>query len=847
IDGVVPKNRTLKPNESTTAEANYLVLEEDLPVLINEATARGWDNSGREANDTNSTRVDLIKVVFNKTPDLEMAHVGDRVNYGYDIINKGSTELHNLSIWDNKTGTFAPVRTTLGEGETTHANSVYSAKETDCPAVTNEAILYYLDRENKNRSISANASVPVSSCDTINISLSKKADKKLAEVGDKITYYYEIRNTGKVTLNNLTLNDSKMNEIVPKTRTLKPNESTTVEANYVVLERDLPVLINHATVWGWDNSEREANDTNSTRVDLIKVVFNKTPDLEMAHIGDRINYGYDIINKGSAELHNLSIWDNKTGNFTPARTTLGEGETTHANSVYTVKKTDCPAVINEAILYYQDRENKNRSISANASVPTIEKNSISLSKKANRTLAEVGDNITYYYEIRNTGKVTLNNLTLNDNKIGEIDLGIRTLKPNEFTTANATYVVLEEDLPVLINNATARGWDAGEREANDSDSARVDLVKVVFNKTPDRNQVCVGDAINYTFRIKNAGSVPITLLNLFDDLIGDIPINKTVLASNESLEAKAADRAEKAGYLNNTATLEFLDPDGRAGRATASASVDANCVTFLKEASVDTADVGQTIIYNFTIINKLSLPIKDLAITDGLTGPVHLDKNTLQTAETAKGTASYTVKSGDLPGPLVNKATFTAYDYWNEKITVYAAAKVILNSSDLQISKNGPKEPITTDDMINYAITVTNNGPSLARNVRVKDIVPANSILQSVTPSGYDQTTGIWSIGDLDKGQSFVMRMTLKPFSPGSVINAAGVYSETFDPYPANNESTAVVIVLPGPCGQNCFDCSASQTNYVNVTSHGQNIQVFSNGPATISNISQKMKNSANN
>jgi len=149
-------------------------------------------------------------------------------------------------------------------------------------------------------------------------------------------------------------------------------------------------------------------------------------------------------------------------------------------------------------------------------------------------------------------------------------------------------------------------------------------------------------------------------------------------------------------------------------------------------------------------------------------------------------------------------------------------------------------------DTINYTITVTNNGPSLARNVHVKDIVPGNCILHFAIPSSYDQTTGLWSIGDLDQGQSAVMYMIVEPVSAGSLINSAKVSSATFDPIPANNEATSVATVLLGPCGQNCCDCSATQTNYFNVTSNGQNIQVFSNGPATISNISQEMNNSAN-
>ena len=102
---------------------------------------------------------------------------------------------------------------------------------------------------------------------------------------------------------------------------------------------------------------------------------------------------------------------------------------------------------------------------------------LSISKSADPTSAAVGDTITYTYTISNSGNVTVENISLQDNKLGAISLSDTTLAPGENITATATYTVTISDLPgPIVNTATVTGTDpTGESISLTSDPVSVSL------------------------------------------------------------------------------------------------------------------------------------------------------------------------------------------------------------------------------------------------------------------------------------------------------------------------------------------------------------------------------------
>jgi len=85
---------------------------------------------------------------------------------------------------------------------------------------------------------------------------------------------------------------------------------------------------------------------------------------------------------------------------------------------------------------------------------------LSISKSADLTSAAAGETITYTYTISNSDNITIENISLQDDKLGEISLTDTTLAQGESLTATATYTVAISDLPgPIVNAATVTGID----------------------------------------------------------------------------------------------------------------------------------------------------------------------------------------------------------------------------------------------------------------------------------------------------------------------------------------------------------------------------------------------------
>lgn len=117
---------------------------------------------------------------------------------------------------------------------------------------------------------------------------------------------------------------------------------------------------------------------------------------------------------------------------------------------------------------------------------------------------------------------------------------------------------------------------------------------------------------------------------------------------------------------------------------------------------------------------------------------------------------------------------------------------------DLTLALSGSPNPAVVNTNLSYRITVKNNGPSPASNVTVRDALPATLALVSVTP-GQGSCSGTTelncNLGNLARGASTTIALTVRPTATGQVSNTAAVTSAEADHNPANNSVTATSAV----------------------------------------------------
>ena len=121
--------------------------------------------------------------------------------------------------------------------------------------------------------------------------------------------------------------------------------------------------------------------------------------------------------------------------------------------------------------------------------------------------------------------------------------------------------------------------------------------------------------------------------------------------------------------------------------------------------------------------------------------------------------------------------------------------------ADLAVSQIDSSDPVRVGNFLTYRISVANNGPSAAANVRLTDVIPASSVFVSATPGcvlNAAPPVVTCQLGNLASGTTTWRSVTVRPSQVGPISNYARASSPlTFDPVLANNVSVVPTMVNP--------------------------------------------------
>ncbi|MCP4304424.1 MAG: DUF11 domain-containing protein [bacterium] len=111
---------------------------------------------------------------------------------------------------------------------------------------------------------------------------------------------------------------------------------------------------------------------------------------------------------------------------------------------------------------------------------------------------------------------------------------------------------------------------------------------------------------------------------------------------------------------------------------------------------------------------------------------------------------------------------------------------------DLELNKDVAPAEVEVGDETTFTISVVNQGPDDATGVEVTDTLPAGLTYVSDNAGGaYDSASGVWTIGDLDVGDSVSMDFVVTVDEQGSFTNVAEVTAaneEDIDSVPGDGE-----------------------------------------------------------
>jgi uncharacterized repeat protein (TIGR01451 family) len=190
---------------------------------------------------------------------------------------------------------------------------------------------------------------------------------------------------------------------------------------------------------------------------------------------------------------------------------------------------------------------------------------------------------------------------------------------------------------------------------------------------------------------------------------------------------------------------------------------------------------------------------------------VSCDLNSLANGSTWSVAINVTVESSASAGTVTDPANVSASETDSDSSNNDAVAHTTIQvpsggSADLELTKTAKDPKADRGTNATYVLSVTNHGPSAATNVVVNDNLPSGLEFVSADPSQgtFDETSGDWSVGDLDVDGSATMTLVAKVTDQSDqVTNSATVKGlDQSDPTPNNDSSSAVVQVL-GESGGN--------------------------------------------
>ncbi|CAL8973791.1 hypothetical protein PROP_01254 [Propionicimonas sp. T2.31MG-18] len=723
------------PGATMTCTGTYTVQPGDAAgrtTLTNTALVKATTTTGGTVQDTDTVTVDLTPtpdLTISKTAALNdangnnVADVGETVDYSFAVTNTGNVTITGIAVQDPSLSGLACDAVSLDPGDATACHAAgYTVTQADVDGgvpLHNSATV--TGRPPTGSTITRGPSttdVPVPAANpklqlVKTPHLSDTNANGAADPGETVSYDFTLTNLGNVTLGAVVVSDPKVPGITCPASTLAPGASTTCTGPaYTVTQADSDagVVANTATGTGTPPSgtpvTARGDSSVPTRPALPKLTLEKTPTVHdtngngITDVGDTVDYGFLVANRGNVTITGISVVDAKVGTVTCPQSILAPQEAmtcTATGYVITAADGASGAADNTAGAIGTPPGGGNVTAFGTSRVPVQQPApQITLAKLAHLNdtnsngLADLGETIDYSFGVRNTGNVTLTGVTVDDPKAGPATCQATTLLPGASTACTAaTYTVTQSDLDAgsVQNTATATGTPPGTTTPVPSQpsSTTVPALKpnpglaltktASLNDTNGNHLADLGETIDYGFRIRNTGNVSQSAVGVTDAKVGPVTCPAGDLAPQQNIDCVAVTYSVTqadvdAGAVDNSATAVGTPPGGgtttsppattRTPTATADPGLALGKTATLHDTNGDgLAELGETITYSFTVRNTGNVTIAGITVDDPKAGTATCSATPLPPGQTMDCTAAdYTVTQDDVDaGQVANSAT----------------------------------------------------------------------------------------------------------------------------------------------------------------------------------------------
>ena len=480
---------------------------------------------------------------------------------------------------------------------------------------------------------------------------------------------------------------------------------------------------------------------------------------------------------------------------------------------------------------------------------------IVLTKNVNNATPDEGDTILYSLTVTNNGAIRATNLVVTDmlpagliHVAGTASSGTWTYPNwaiNELDPGATETLILQINVgagtagQTLINTVsnTQDQLDTNATPDDAEEAVTVSSTDLVTLKSVDITDPDEGDTVVYTIMVTNNGSSDATGVTLVDNL----PNGVTYVSDNSGGDYNTGSGVWTIGDMLNgitrTLVINATVDGGTAGstivnRTTAAIGDQADPITTgdALEASIyvdnetdivlskvvnnTTPNEGEHVIYTIRVTNNGTIDATNLVIedvlpaglsyvsgipTEGIWNAPNWSVGNLPAGDTYTLLLRVLVESGASGNSYTNTISNTQDQFDNNATPDDNEETIVVTASDLSVIKTVDNASPTELSRINYAISVTNNGPNDATGVSITDNLPSDLRYESDDSLGaYNSGSGLWTIGNLANGETKTLTITaiVRINTVGNVIinTTTDLMADQHDLDTSNNVGSVTVI-----------------------------------------------------
>ena len=405
--------------------------------------------------------------------------------------------------------------------------------------------------------------------------------------GDTITYTFAVTNTGNVDLTNVIVTDPLTGLVLsgsPLVALVAGTTNNTIIGSYTIKQSDMNTgsITNSATVTATPPSGPVVTDTsdddNATEDDPTVTTLIQTASYTVAKAtadtplnqGDTLTYTFDVNNTGNVNLTAITVTDVKcaaTPTLSSGTLPLAPGAVAQyscTSVAVTQAEVDVGKVDNTASVTVVPPVGVTPPTAVNATVstPIVSMPAISITKKGtfgSNSSVQLGDTISYEFNITNIGNVTLFNVKVEDTNATVTGNPI-TLAPGKSNTTayTAVHIVTQDDIDAnkVVNQAVVLSEEANGNDINASsdDPNTVASNDSTVTQLPIESPMAAIDEANGTI------GQPSTVDILANDNGGTFAIDPSsvkIVAPDGSLVTELVVAGEGVWKVNPDGTITF--------------------------------------------------------------------------------------------------------------------------------------------------------------------------------------------------------------------------------------------------------------------------------------------------